>query len=269
MTWTLLVAGCGTAGLAVLSAVASRAGLRSTLRGIACVDNGRVETRNMTTCPELEGYVGRAKSVAAANLADRLLPESARVITSMRDVEDVDWEELLRSISHGETVDHVVALLALDDWSSRLCLVEDLRRMAPRMTACLTIIQVGLERNLAQVSVFGPNWTDRCPACGLASLPASEPCSVLDEKRQPARGALQRERRAAASHVCRVLEDLQTAGREHPWRNTKTNLEALAPAGRGFRSFTRRKFQVAGCLGPHSPDTPLSAAEIVSLGVTP
>lgn len=156
----------------------------------------------------------------------------------------------------------MIALIGLDDWDSRLCAIEDLRRVASEAPAGARLagalaIQVGLERGQAQVSVFGPLWDDPCPACGLSVLPRKEPCVALDGEGRLLRGDLQREARAAALLVREIVADCLTAGTISPqWVNTKTNLWA-AEGAEDFQRLTHRGRRCPSCLGPHSPNTPL------------
>lgn len=250
----LLVAGCGTVGLACTSELAktdSAPGIAS----LTLVDRCDIREPNAITCPPYAGHVGRPKSQRLAELASEWLPRSAPIRWLRASVETMPWPQLLASLGDGAPL---IAVAGLDDWDSRVTLVADLRRAAAEATMHAAIIQCGLDRGQAQVAVFSADWSDPCPACGLNVLPEPDACVAYDAAGQLLRGDLQREARAAAQLVAEIVADLlrpSAAGRG--WTNTKTNLTAEAGGANGFRRFTHTARRQPGCLGPHSPVGPL------------
>lgn len=250
--WRLLVCGCGTASYWVIDILGHR-GLLSGLAHVALCDRAEIREQNAVTCP-LYTEVGRPKCDRLAELIRPWLPGETAVETIHGNVEQIPWESHFPA-ADGACEQETIVLVGLDRWASRLAVAEDLRRHC----GCgrTAMIQVGLDRGQAGVAVFGCRFADPCPACGLGTLPESEPCVVLGANNQLLRGNLHSEAAAAADVVRQVVADI-LAGRAGGWVNTKTNLVAAQPPGGGrYRRFTRRRRRVAGCLGPHSPATPI------------
>ena len=254
--WALAIAGCGTAGLAVARTLMPAVAFRLPRR-ILLADKDSIDVHNGLTCPEYAGRAGEAKVDRLARLVRRWCSPACPVVaTHLAEVESLDWIGWLTESRWQPPVEMAVVVLALDDYQSRLCLVEDLRHAVERSGVVLTMVEVGLDRNQAMVSVLGSRWKDACPACGLAYLPQPEACVELDRAGRSRRGDLQRESGAAAELVRRIVLDA-LAGRRAPWCNTKNTLMTIAPDSDEFECSTWARARVAGCLGPHSPATPI------------
>ena len=261
--WSLIVVGCGTANLACVRALArseSAKGLdRATL-----IDPAPVRAVNADTCPEYAGRAGEPKVERLAELIGEWFP-AARTTRLDRDVEDVDWRNVLElNGAGGAAAKPRVTLIGLDDWGSRLHVVESIRHAAAGSRAILPV-QVAVERDQAQVTVFGNRWQDACPGCGLFSLPGNEPCRLLGADGELVRGDLQGEAVAAGELVVQIVADhLAAAGTASSWVGTKTNLHAARPGSRRFERHTRPRVRVESCLGPHCPTTPIRPQFLVS-----
>lgn len=250
--WRLLACGCGTASYWVIDMLGRR-GLLGGVAHVALCDRAEIREQNAVTCPQYT-EVGRLKCDRLAELTRPWLPAETAVETIYGNVEQIPWQSHLPATDEPREQETIV-LVGLDCWDSRLAVAEDLRRYCGRGRT--TMIQVGLDRGQAGVAVFGCRFADPCPACGLGTLPESEPCVVLGANHELLRGNLHSEAAAAADVVRQVVADI-LAGRWGDWVNTKTNLVAAQPSGGGrYRRFTRRRRRVAGCLGPHSPATPI------------
>ena len=270
--WNLVVAGCGTAGLAVACAVAHGAAAPS-LKSATLIDCDVVEQHNRITCPEYAGYEGEPKASVLAGLLRQWLPGRVELRVLCRPVEQVDWADVLapcNGAARPNAEPLTLIVMALDDWQSRLCVVEDVRLVANGKTSLgegefmtVPVIQVAVDRDQAQVSVFGSRWDDPCPACGLAALPQPEPCVLLGSDGRSLRGDLQREAKCAARLVVEIIHTAVHGNGLDRWLNTKTNLVAIGPGGRRYRRYSRPRQPVRSCLGPHSPARPLHAEELL------
>lgn len=241
--------GCGTASYAVARALAEA---EKPPQSITFIDKAVIRENNAITCQLYAGRTGEPKADRLAGLMRQWLPGTG--VRSIVDcVENAAWWEILQEDAADPDA-MPLAVIGLDDWDSRMTVIEDLRQLAtilprsPRIPA----VQVALERDQAQVCVFGSDWADPCPACGLLSLPAPQPCVLFDGSGQLVRGNLRREADAAAGLAVRIVSHLvkrvgQNANR---WLNTKTNLIAT-PGGLEFRTATRSTTRMAGCIGPH------------------
>lgn len=265
--WSLLAVGCGTANLACARAIASTA-VAGGLRWVGLVDPSAIRELNAVTCPEYAGHAGRPKVERLAELIrEWCAPPTVAVFRHY--LEEVDWRQVFEAGSFdaehggGPLAGPLVVLVGLDDWGSRLRLVEQLRHAAPRRPAILAV-QVAVDRDEAQVTVLGNRWEDACPACGIFPLPESEPCLLLGQGGRPVRGDLDRESRAAATLVAEIVADYVAAGGTGcAWVGRKTNLHAESPGGRRFARRTRRRARVAGCMGPHATATPMRPDELL------
>lgn len=258
--WRLLVLGAGTVGCAgAMDLARSAAGAR--LAGVTVCDPARVRAASAVTCPPYAGYIGMYK---CERLADLLREAAAAPVRALaRGVEDLPWAEVVPAEDAARGI-RTVALAGLDRWTSRLIVAEDVRRHAAATGADILHVQVGLDRDRAQVGVLGSRWDDPCPACGLASLPGPEPCVAFGEGGRLVRGNLWREMRAAARLVRRIVaEELGLAPARRRWINMKVSLTARRPRGRRFAAFVRPCRRVPGCVGPHEPRTPLRSDAIL------
>jgi len=257
--WSLVAAGCGTVNLASMKALA-RADVAAAFDTVGLIDPAVIRDVNAHTCPEYAGYTGKYK---VARLAELLREWCGRwnVTLFAEDVEDVDWKRLLRQPeAESESPRPTIVLIGLDDWQSRLHVIEDLRHAAPGSPDVVPV-QIAVERDQAQVTVFGNRWLDACPACGLLELPASEPCALFSSEGRLVRGDLQREALQAAELVAEIVAELLAPGRLGVWVGTKTNLHAT-PGGRRFTRHVRQRTHVDGCLGPHGTATPMRLEDL-------
>ena len=223
--WHLLTFGCGTAGLACVRALAVSP-MAASLASATLIDKSLIRDRNSITCAEYAGHEARPKNERLRELTEAWTGGRVPVLSVQGSVEAFDWQSAVRrtrglgrdgqpKVSEGIADDFlgyfagetIIALIGLDDWDSRLTVVRDLRRAASAAPPSFLAIQVGLERDEAQVSVFGPRWDDPCPACGLFLLPTKEPCVLWRADGTLVRGDLQREAHAAAALVCDVVAD--------------------------------------------------------------
>lgn len=265
--WSLLAVGCGTANLACVRAVASSA-VAQRLGWVGLVDPSAIRELNAVTCPEYAGHAGRPKVERLAELVGEwLAPPTVAVFRHY--LEEVDWQQVFEARSFeaehggGPLAGPLVVLVGLDDWGSRLRLVEQLRHAAALRPAILPV-QVALDRDEAQVTVLGNRWEDACPACGIFPLPQSEPCVLLGQGGQPVRGDLDREVRAAAALVAEICGDYVAAGGMGcAWVGRKTNLHAESPGSRRFARHAHGRTRVAGCMGPHAAATPMRPDELL------
>lgn len=261
--WSLIVVGCGTANLACVRALGGSP-MGEGLDEVSLIDAAAIRAHNAVTCPEYAGHRAKPKVRRLAELVRQWF-DAATIVTLARDAEDVDWNKLLES-SDGVAASArpLVVLVGLDDWGSRLHVIESLRQAAMGSKRILPV-QVAVERDQAQVTVFGNRWEDACPGCGLFSLPGEEPCWLLDADGAPARGDLQREARAAGELVTEIVgEHLAAEGTGCRWVGTKTNLHAVRPGSGRFERHTRARVRVASCYGPHSPATPLRPQQLLN-----
>ena len=255
--WRLYFCGCGTASYAVVRRLARSAPAKS-LAGATFIDQASIRDNNIVTCKLYAGHVGRPKSVRLAELMNDRLGGGACVKAEVASVESMDWHRAISSAdgTNGQNDAVPIVVIALDDWASRLCVIEDLRTVASDFAAGIISIQVGLDSGQAQVSVFGSAWNNVCPACGLLALPQKEACVLYTEKGNLLRGDLQREADAAALLVAEVIADHLTGPPARDWANTKTNLTVDGLDGSHIR-ITRKRYHVPGCLGPHSAVVPV------------
>jgi hypothetical protein len=255
----LIVMGCGTVGYSILSAFLL-APLAQKLSRVTLIDQGHVRPHNAITCPGYTDFNGLSKPAALLGVCADRLPPNLDVDLYCRSVEDLDWTTLLnRCSSAGRDDGPVLVVMGLDDWQSRLCVIEALRGAQTRVTARITAVQVGLDRGEAQVSIFGNRWEDPCPACGLSVLPSSEPC-VVNAGDGLVRGDLKAEARVATGEVMR-LAALVLADEEDLWVNTKINLVS-ANAAMQFVRYRRARHSMNRCVGPHASETPLSPSQL-------
>ena len=252
--WSLVAAGCGTVNLACVRALA-QAPIAEALDGASLIDPAVIRELNALTCPEYAGHRDQYKVERLAELV-RAWRGELPITLSAQDVEDVDWKGLLEVQVEGRAAARlIVVLIGLDNWQSRLNVIEDLRHTG---SAEVLPIQVSVERDQAQVAVFGNRWADACPACPMAFVPPSETCTLFSPEGELVRGDLQREARAAAELVTRIVTDqLAANGTASSWVATKTNLHAERPGSRRFNLYTRTRIHMDNCNGPHSAATPI------------
>jgi hypothetical protein len=254
--WTLVACGCGTANYWIVRLLVRSVLAKSLARVVLC-DRGRIRKNNAITCPSYM-EIDRPKSEMLEELARRWLGGKAVVEAIHGTVEQLQWDDILPL---GAAPGH--RTVVLDGWPSRLAVTEDLRCRSASLLADVVMVQVGLDRGQASVAVFGCRFEDPCPACGLRTLPESEPCVVLTAGNKTLRGNLHREAQAAARLVRKILSD-HLGGRSAGWINTKTNLVTAGLDGERYCRFTRSCRQVAGCLGPHAPTMSLRWDKILA-----
>jgi len=252
--YRLVMAGTGTLGLAAARAL-FHGPFELWPREVLAIDCGSIEEHNAITYHEYARYLGWRKALAAEDLIR--VWTGGRVRTGVFDgyVEDMAWKPWLLS---GEPGELLVALAGLDDFQSRICLVQDLREAAAGQPREVIHVQVGLARNMGVVSTFGNRLEDPCPACFLPHLPAREPCVVFGEGGRLLRGDLQREARACAELVAQIVGGC-LCGRIGRRINRKTVLTASV---NGFRRKTRRRRRMPGCYGAHYRATPIRWDEV-------
>jgi len=255
--WRLIDLGCGTVGVACLRAV-FRSPAASSLEALLVADRDRIHPNNAVTCPEFTAdHRGRPKVDRMAELVGQWQKEPAfKTATFFGDAEDIDWRRVLAEDNRASRPELTVVLCGLDDWQSRLIVVEDLRTVGPIVATEIVCVQVGLDRDQAVVGVFANAWDSPCPACNLSHLPQPEPCIVFSENGRLLRGDLRREARAAAEIVARIVTDCVQGG-SADWLNTKTTLAAFGAETREFNVHTRPRVREPGCLGPHGEATPV------------
>jgi len=246
--WALVALGCGTANYEVVRQLPGSPAAAGLVRVTLC-DKGTVEPNNAVTCPDYADHVGRFKCDCLANLVRPRLPGPAiQAIAGL--VEQIEWPQILHAPASGGRP-WTFVIVGLDEWPSRLVVADDLRRFSTR--GRIVLVQIGLDKDQAQVCVYGSRWTDPCPACGLGALPMSEPC-VVYQGGELRRGTLRREATAAGQWVHRILaEQLGLVRPTRNWINTKTNLAATRPGSDDFDPLTRTCRRQPGCLGPHAP----------------
>ena len=252
------VYGCGTVGYWTTLILAHNLAAAS-MDSLTLIDRDHISEANAITCPQYSGHVGWAKTARLGEIARPLLGSKTRVRAFCKDVQCLDWSEIVGNARQGMRV----AIIGLDDWQARLTVIEGLRVVASEGGGDALVIQVGLDKDQAGVCVFGCEWNDPCPACGLPTLPANEPCVVQDPERRLLRGNLQREAQAAAALVCQIIAEHCNAAGSSPWTNTKTNLIAVRPGVTEFRHFRRARMRMSSCLGPHSAQGPINLSGIV------
>ncbi|GIW89855.1 MAG: hypothetical protein KatS3mg109_0287 [Pirellulaceae bacterium] len=266
----IVVAGCGTVGLAVARAIAQgQSVLRC--RKMTFIDGDVIRPHNAITCPEYTNRQGEPKALTLAELVRHWSGRSIDCQALCCRVEDVDWLEIAGSANRSALP---VVVMALDDWSSRLALVHDVRSFVQRVRNddragrdesdwLVPVLQVSVERHQAQVSVFGSSWDDPCPACGLGNLPVTEPCVVFDTEGRSIRGTLHEEAKAAARLVMDLLCVLCSGQLAAHSVNVKCNLWAETSSVGGFARVCRAKTRVVTCLGPHHPAGPQRAITLL------
>ncbi|MFH1920801.1 MAG: hypothetical protein ABIP48_13035 [Planctomycetota bacterium] len=259
--WSLVAAGGGTVILAFLRVLA-RAGVAKGLDRVSLIDPAVIREVNALTCSEYAGHCGKTKVDRLAELLGQWL-EGVKTAILPHEVENVDWTRLLGAGDDAEApAGPVIVLIGLDQWQSRMNLIEDLRHAAAGKPGVLAI-QVAVERDQAQVSVFGNRWEDPCPGCGLLQLPASEPCVLFQADGELVRGNLGREAGASAVLAVRIVTDhLAANGSAGSWVNTKTNLHAVGRGDHRFHRYTRERVRTEGCLGPHGEATPIRLEDL-------
>jgi hypothetical protein len=257
--WDLNVTGCGTAGFWTVLGLMSSPAARH-LRRAVFIDHAAIQPHNAVTCPLYAGFASRPKSLRLQELAVRSIGRPIETQAIVAPVEGLDWQQL-GAWPTGQAGRPCIVLVGLDDWQSRLIVAEDMRYHAAAAGRSAVMIQVGLDRDQAQVCVYGSAYGDPCPACGVLSLPGREPCVVYLAGNKLLRGNLRCEARAAARLVRKIVCGLVQPGPgEGAWVNTKTNLCARRsrPAGGpAFERLTRTRRMTPGCLGPHSPHGPV------------
>jgi len=263
--WDLIMLGSGTAGYWAANLLLRRpAG--SGPRRLVLVDRSPVKPNSLITCPEYRGHVGEPKCAVLARLASSWAATTTLqpVIESVfADVRALDWPGIL---SASACAPLVLAVVALDDWAARLGAIEDARRAALGGRARLLFVQVGLDRDQAQLAVYGQSLDDPCPACGMSCLPQTEPCVVLTSRGTLLRGDLHAEACAAARLLRRIVRvELIRPG---TWLNVKANLHAAADnAGRQRWSIRiHRAARAAGCFGAHDAAPPVAWPAMVACG---
>jgi hypothetical protein len=211
----------------------------------------------------LRGYGSRPKAVCLGDRISAILGRPIPGKAYRQFVENVDWQHLW-TFNAGGKPDFIFVLMGLDCWPSRVSAMSDIRQAGSRVDSEILVIQAAVDKEQAQVSVFGNSLSDDpCAACGLLSLPASEPCLVLRECGRLLRGTLRSEASAAAAQVLTVIIDCLTTGNSTRWRNTKINLTACPGAGR-YETTVRKRTRVPGCWGPHTADAPMRQEALLS-----
>jgi hypothetical protein len=174
-------------------------------------------------------------------------------------VEQFPWNRL---ISDDDAM--TFAVVGLDNWPSRLAVAEDLRNLcAGGSPTTLPMIQIGLDRGQASIGTFGSEVSDPCPACGLAFLPDSEPCVVLNADQELVRGNLRAEVQAAAQWVRRIITDCLEPDQPGRLLNTRTNLVLTDESREHVDVLTRPCRKAPACLGPHEGTTSIRWNELL------
>ena len=253
---TIVVCGCGTAGYWVTRSLVRPPTMELETCMVFC-DRAEIREANVITCPEY-ATSGQPKSARLARLARRWSHAGIDARAVQGSVERLAWNSILSGV--GKTL----VIMGLDNWPSRLTVAEDVRRFcASRHGTYIPIIQIGLDCGQASVAVFGSDFDDPCPACGLPSLPDPEPCVLMTADGKLLRGNLHAEAQTAARFVGRITHDCLALNRVGRWINTKTNLILTREREQGPNVFTRRCRKVRGCLGPHDRATPVRWSDLL------
>jgi len=223
-------------------------------------DKARIRKTNTITCPLYADHVGEYKSECLTHLARQGLGKhtAIKAHSLVSWIEKLDWYDLLDSRT--DEGGHIVVLVGLDNWSGRLSVTQDIRAYAaarPNWAERITQIQIGIDRCQASVSVFGSSFAQVCPACGKAQpLPTPEPCACFNERRELVRGTLLPEASSAAQAACYLIGAI-LSGQRAAWINTKTNLVGHESDPCLSPKLTRVCQSTPGCLGAHTPVSPL------------
>jgi hypothetical protein len=277
----LLSFGAGAAAYGLLATAVEDVRVAQMLDKICVVDVDRVTQNNTITCPDFAGYEGEWKASVLARLSMCWLkcagvevqPNMAIGIPS--EVQAIDYASLLGECRLQAARNLTLAVICLDDWEARIHVERSLRKTALDCpNADIVVLQISLDRNLAQVRVHGTDYTNACQVCGLDTIPEPEPCVMFqrpalvehgDRTKVPelVRGDLRAESRAAGRHACHVIAAL--AGMDFgSWIDTKTQI-VLEGDPRTYAKTTSRKRMQAGCFGPHTPpDTAFDLTELVA-----
>jgi hypothetical protein len=263
-TLHLLALGCGTVGHHNVEALLGDSSVAAAVTRFDAVDCKRVSERNGYTVPWLRGREGESKAACLRQRAAVLAGRPLAGATHDECVESLDWNRLLDAGNQDAPADRmIIVLIGLDNWSSKVSAVSDVRQAAAATGREVLIVQAAVDRGQAQVGVFGSRWDAACPACGILGLPSTEPCVVFREGGRLLRGDLGREAGAAAAEVLAVVKDCLATGETSRWPDRKINLVS-DDGGQGFTKFMRVRPMVPGCWGPHSSDTPMRAEELLA-----
>lgn len=217
---------------------------------ITVIDRAKVKDANAITCPAYAGQSDRPKVECLKEIlrADAVTP--VEIVTLHKSVQLVNWEAEVLTDNHGAPM---LVMMGLDDWPARLNVLSAVRRLVyDHATLNIVVLQGSLERRHAQLNVYSPDYRSYCCICGLALLPASEPCVVLQNDGRLLRGDLRREAAALAALVREAAAAiLRDANGRRQWLDTKTIL-TLGSDGQVTRE-TRKREAVPGCIGPHRP----------------
>jgi len=252
MKWDLAVCGCGTVGYWMVSELA-KCDTCTLPERLFLFDSARIRKDNSITCPEYVGHAGQLKCRRLAELVNTWLSGRIDVVPFYTRVEQIQWNSVIRI---GQ-VAHTIVLVGLDSWPSRMAVAEDLRHLVAKTSMDILAIQVGLDRGQASIAVYGCQFNDPCPACGLLCLPGGEPCVAWTVDNKLLRGNLHSEAKAAAGIVHSILTDLCRPDGKQSWLNTKINLVMSSLSGKGYLQFARPCSMATDCLGPHTAKTPI------------
>jgi hypothetical protein len=259
--WTMHVLGCGTAAYWLIVMLVETWGFGYPRR-ITFTDFDKICEHNQATCPRYQRSLwDQLKCIALPGLVREGLPSAVILESYPIAVEQLDWARLLPTLDLRCGVDTVIALL-LDNWSSRLVALEDIRqRVADVLRGAaehILLVTVGLDKGAAQVCTFTADHEAHCPLCWLPSLPGPEPCVVLDKEGRLLRGNLHRESQAAAGLVLRIIDAHRRRNEQpSPWPNTKSHLRLPTVEEPDGSIETRPGLRMPGCKGPHSVNVPI------------
>ena len=250
---TIVACGCGTVSYWTVQTLLRSGSIEGLTRLVLC-DRARIREHNSITCPAYT-QVGRPKSDRLAELSCQWSTNQNVEIRAIHGyVEQIQWDDIVPAPENSRG-SKLVVLVALDNWESRLTVAEDLRHYSASTSTEVIMIQVGLDRGQASIAVLGCRFSDPCPACGLLSLPAPEPCVLLNVENELLRGDLHLESKAAAGLVEQIIIDSLGSSKLRSLINTKTNLTKISSGD--YERFTRSCQMVRDCLGPHTPATPI------------
>jgi hypothetical protein len=245
----VLVIGAGMLGSAVITEVLARPPWVARVASLGIIDPGQVRELTLITSPPYRNFLRWSKARAAGKLASQQLCEAVLIQAHPLHVQEVDLGRMLGALQ-SQTEDLVLLVLTPDSWPARLNALWQSRLAARCVSGRVVALQMGVDRNLVQASVFGNRFDDPCPVCGLASpsLPGPEPCLVQRPGGELLRGDLHRERQAAVTLAGTLLEEL-AAGR--PDSVNRKILLQLEKDTNALERFEHRLEPRPDCWGPH------------------
>lgn len=265
----LLSFGAGAAAYGLAETISQDVRLARTLDSICVIDFERVGPNNFITCPNFAGHEGEWKACVLTRHWVRWLrragvempPHKAIGIPSR--VQAVDYASLLAQRRLRTKNRLVIGSITLDDWEAKIHAERSLRRAAIDCDSTdIVVLQISLDRNLAQVRLHGTGYKNVCQVCGLDTIPEREPCVLFRraesarhagdsdaENAELVRGDLRAESHAAGRHACHVIDALLD-GNLDSWIDTKTRI--YLQEGTITKTTSRRRKQ-PDCFGPHSP----------------